>query len=106
MNAHPRKSGILRERFAHFGALTYLLALGGIAVAGPFGILAWGEQLSLLDRHEARLATLREDRDELQNRVDLLNPENVDADLATELFRQKLNVVHPDEYVIVLDGDD
>lgn len=103
MSRSPRKSGIFREKLVQFGALAYLLALGGLALAGPSGVLAWGEQLSTLDKHDARLATLREERDELENRVGLLDPENVDADLATELFRQNLNVVHPDEYVIVLE---
>lgn len=103
MNGPSRRSGVIREKLVQFGALSWLLVLGGLALAGPSGVLAWGEQLSTLDKHETRLATLREERDELENRVHLLDPENVDADLATELFRQNLNVVHPDEYVIVLD---
>ncbi len=103
MTGSSKKRGVLREKFAQFGALGYLLVLGGVALAGPSGVLAWGEQLSLIDKYQTRLTVLREQRDELQNRVGLLDPQNVDADLATELFRQKLNVVHPDEYIIVLD---
>lgn len=92
-----------KEKLVQACALSWLLLLGGLALAGPSGVLAWADQLSTIDEHKARIAVLEERRDELQNRVALLNPKNVDTDLATELFRQNLNVVHPDEYVIVLE---
>jgi cell division protein FtsB len=41
-------------------------------------------------------------RDEIKNRVALLDPNHVDPDLAGQLMRSQLNVVHPDEMVMLL----
>lgn len=92
-----------RERTIQFLALGWLLLLGALALIGPYGLLAWGEQGALLEQRQERITLLREERAVLANRVDLLNPDNVDADLASELVRENLNVVHRDEYVIDLD---
>ena len=79
-----------------------LLFLLGIALAGPSGILAWSDYNRTLDEKQEQLARLQAERDELKNRVALLNPRNVDPDMAGELLRKDLNVVHPDEMVILL----
>lgn len=89
-------------KLAQFGALAILLLLGGLALAGPSGLLAWSENLSTLEQRKAQLQALSEERDELRNRVALLHPNHVDPDLAGELIRRNLNVVHPDEVVIKL----
>jgi len=91
-----------REKRVQMAALGWLLLLGGLAIAGPGGVLAWGENLSLLDKREAQIKALSAERDELRNRVALLDPSHVDPDLAGELVRKNLNVVHPDEVVITL----
>ena len=49
------------------------------------------------------LKALQEKREHLKHRVDLLSPDNADPDLVSELIRQNLDVVHPDEKVIILD---
>ena len=100
MNGVAARNEIVREKLARFGALAILLVLGGLALAGPYGLLAWGENVALLEKRQHRIAQLRADRDELQNLVERLNPDHVDPDLATELMRRNLNVAHPDEYVI------
>lgn len=87
-------------------ALLVLMLIGGLALIGPSGVLAWGEQASRLADHEKRIAELQEKRAELQNRVELLDPENVDPDFASELVRGNLNVAHPDEYVVELEPID
>ena len=92
-----------RERRVQMAALGWLLLLGGLTLAGPSGVLAWSENLSLLQKREGQIAKLEALRDELSNRNALLNPDHVDPDLAGELVRKNLNVVHPDEVVIVLD---
>ena len=79
-----------------------LLFLLGIALAGPSGILAWSDYNRTLDEKQEQLVRLQAERDELKNRVVLLNPRNVDPDMAGELLRKDLNVVHPDEMVILL----
>lgn len=86
-----------------FAALGVLLLLGGLALAGPYGVLSWGENKALLEKRHEQIAMLTAQRDELRNRVALLDPAHVDPDLASELVRKDLNVAHPDEYVIQLD---
>jgi cell division protein FtsB len=77
-----------------------LVALGALAMAGPYGLLAWGEAKTVLQQREARIAKLEEERAELANLVDRLDPQATDPDLVTELIRRDLNVAHPDEYVM------
>ena len=84
-------------------ALATLLVLGGLALAGPSGILAWSENLRLLDQRQAQLAELQEDRAALENKVALLHPDHADPDMVGELLRSQLNVVHPDEVVVKID---
>lgn len=103
MNQGVTQQRLGREKLARFAALGVLLMLGGLTLAGPYGVLAWGENLALLEQREARIAALQAERAELENLVDRLNPDHVDPDLATELMRKNLNVAHPDEYVIELD---
>jgi len=87
-------------------ALTVLLLIGGLSIAGPSGLLAWNENVQLLDQRQDRIATLSEERDRLQNRIALLNPDHADPDLTGELLRRDLNVVHPDEVVLTLEPQD
>ena len=92
----------LRDRLAQAGLVAGLLGLGALALAGPYGVLAWGERKALLEKREARIATLEEERTELRNRVELLDRDSADPDMVTELLRRDLNVAHPDDYVIEL----
>ena len=103
MNGVAARNEIVREKLARFGALAILLALGGLALAGPYGLLAWGENRVLLEKRQHRIAELKAERAELENLVERLNPDHVDPDLATELMRRNLNVAHPDEYVIEIE---
>ena len=83
-------------------ALGALLVMSGIAIAGPSGIMAWSENLRLLDQRQKEFAQVQLQRNDLSNRVALLNPGNTDADLAGELLRRNLNVVHQDEMVMLI----
>ena len=94
---------IRKQKTAQNAALVVLLILGGLAVAGPSGLLAWSENLRLLDQREAQLAALQKERAALENKVALLHPDRADPDMVGELLRSQLNVVHPDEVVIKLD---
>lgn len=85
-------------------ALVALLVLGAIGVAGPSGLLAWGEHARLLDQREAEIAQLTADRDRMKNRVALLDPRHADPDLVGELLRSNLNMAHPDELVIPVEN--
>lgn len=83
-------------------ALACLLLMGGLALVGPSGVLAWSENNSLLADRQKEITRLSLQRDELRNRVALLDPSHADADLAGELLRSNLNVVHPDEMVLLV----
>lgn len=102
MNLPAPKREIVREKLSRYGALGWLLLLGGLALAGPYGLLSWGENRTMLQERQARIAALVEQRDELKNRVARLDPNHADPDLVTELLRRELNVAHPDEYVLDL----
>lgn len=91
-----------KENVTQVLALMSLLAMAGFAIAGPSGLLTWGEQTRLLEERNKELAKLQTERDELRNRVALLNPRHADPDLTGELLRRNLNVVHPDELVMLL----
>ena len=96
-------AAIQRAKAMQHAALAALLVMGGLAIAGPSGLLAWSENLRLLDQREAQLAQLEAEREALENRVALLHPAHADPDMVGELLRSQLNVVHPDEVVIKLE---
>lgn len=96
-------TAIQRAKVTQHAALAALLVMGGLAIAGPSGLLAWSENLRLLDQREAQLAMLEAEREALENRVALLDPNHADPDMVGELLRSQLNVVHPDEVVIKLE---
>ena len=87
------------------GALLLLVVLTVAAIAGPTGLLSWAENADALEQHNARIAVLTEERNALKNRVELLDPRGADPDLVSELVREDLGVIHPDEIVITLDED-
>ncbi|MCZ8136619.1 MAG: septum formation initiator family protein [Porphyrobacter sp.] len=99
------RRAISSERRKQLIALTVLLALAGIAVAGPTGLLAWSENATALEQREKEIAKLSAERDALRNRVKLLDPEAADPDLASELVREQLGVIHEDEVVITLEDE-
>jgi cell division protein FtsB len=93
---------LTRERLARRAGIGVLTVLGALAIVGPSGVMAWADNLALLDQRRAEIAQLKASRDELRNRVALLDPNHADPDLVGELLRSKLNVAHPDDVVIVL----
>ncbi len=93
---------IQREGVTQALALAALLMMAGMALFGPSGLLAWSENNRLLAQRQKELQQLSLERDDLKNRVALLNPRGVDPDMAGELLRKDLNVVHPDEMVMLL----
>jgi len=96
---HPK---LARESVTQMLALCCLLVMLAVAVAGPSGLLAWGENQHLLSEREQEIRRLSTERDQLRNRVALLDPGHTDPDLAGELLRKNLNVAHPDEMIMML----
>lgn len=92
----------LRSSLGSGLAMLVLLAIAAYAMVGPTGVLAWGEYQKQLQERQKELALLESREDALANRIRLLEPGNADPDLASELIRKELNVVHPDEIIIPL----
>jgi cell division protein FtsB len=86
------------------------LGLAGCALAlivgwllfGSTGLFAWSDYSRSLNARQAELAELRADLAALENRQRLLNPRAADPDLADEIIRRDLNLVHPDDIVVPL----
>lgn len=93
------------EQLRQFAALAVLLVLTGLAIAGPTGLLAWSENATELEARKAEIAELTARRDALRNRVMLLDPQAADDDLASELVRENLGVMHEDEVVLTLEDE-
>lgn len=102
MKRNRTEPRLAKESLSQALALGGLLLMGGWALAGPSGLLAWSENLRLLEQRQKEVQQLSGERDELRNRVALIDPRHADPDLAGELLRSNLNVVHPDEMVMLL----
>ena len=105
MTREGHQISLPKEQWTQGLALALLLLIGGLAIAGPSGLLAWSENLQVLDQRQAHIKTLRQERSALANRVALLNPESADPDMAGEQLRRDLNVMHEDEVVLIF-GDE
>nr|WP_276591777.1 septum formation initiator family protein [Sphingomicrobium nitratireducens] len=90
---------------AVFPALTIVIVgnFAGYAIAGDNGLLAWEGYSRQLEERKVELAKLEDERDRLKHRSALLNPKKADPDMADELVRRDLGLVHPDEVIIPLD---
>lgn len=100
-----KNSAQVKSMLASGFALIALLIIAAYALLGPTGIIAWTDYRSALKDRTAELAKLEKERDALRNRQRLLDPDNVDEDLAGELLRKDLNVVPPDEVVVPLKNE-
>ena len=100
--ANQYKLHLAEETIARMAVRGFLVLLVGVFLFGPSGLFAWGTTNRQLGVRQAELNSLSRKRDVLQNRVSLLDPRHVDPDLAGELLRSNLNVVHPDELVMLL----
>ncbi|MEQ1510516.1 MAG: septum formation initiator family protein [Sphingopyxis sp.] len=69
---------------------------------GSTGLFAWSDYHRALLTRQDELAELKQEQARLVNRQHLLNPRHVDPDLADEMVRSSLNLIHPDDIVIPL----
>jgi cell division protein FtsB len=91
---------VYRPVFYAVGALALIVAW---LLFGATGLFAWGDYSRQLGARQVELAELRAEQARLINRQRLLNPGRVDPDLADEMVREDLNLLHPDDIVIPLD---
>ncbi|MEN9717836.1 MAG: hypothetical protein RIQ99_714 [Pseudomonadota bacterium] len=102
MRSNHREPKMANESLVQAIALGCLLVMGGLALFGPSGLMAWSENNRLLAQRQKDVQLLKVHQADLKNRVALLDPKHVDPDMAGELLRSNLNVVHPDEMVMLL----
>ena len=81
-----------------------LLYVGYQSVQGERGLLGWIERSAETERTRAEVAALAEERRKLERRVSQLRAESLDLDLLDQEARRTLNLGHPDEEVLFLDG--
>lgn len=95
---------MLRRAAVPAAVLTVLAFFGGYAVLGPNGVLAYGDYKRQLVKRERDYQALDRRRQVWKNRVALLNPDHANPDMVDEMVRKELNVAHPDEVIVPLDG--
>lgn len=101
MKARRRSSTDLIRAAA--GPALALLVIGnfaGYAVAGPNGLLAFGNYRREIAHKQAILAQVDAQRAVLAHKVALLDTRHVDPDLADELVRRDMGLARPDEVII------
>ncbi len=98
---HIRRSR--RANWWHWPAAALAVSIALLwLLFGSTGLFAWNDYNRELRQREAQLAQLREEHRVLLNHQRLLDPRHSDPDLGEELVREELNLVHPDDVVVVL----
>jgi cell division protein FtsB len=69
-------------------------------IEGDRGLFAYLKLQQETSQEQAQLRLIELEREKLEKRVDLLNPENLDLDMLEERAREVLGLAHPDEVVI------
>ena len=80
--------------------LLLIAYLGVQALTGERGLLGGGEREAMLLRREAQLASLMEQRRDLEIRVRYLRTDSLSRDLLEERARAVLGFADPRDYVI------
>ena len=93
---------LLASAFGPAIALMLLLSFAGYVVLGSTGVLAWGDYTRQLRSAKLELKKTQQARADLRNRVEALDPRRVDPDLADELVRRQLGVIHHVEVIVPL----
>jgi cell division protein FtsB len=95
----------LRKRARFIAGPALGIALTGYFVyhliEGDHGLLAWLHLTREIREETANLETVRAQRAALDLKVSNLKPEHIDPDLLDEQARSVLNLVAPDEIVIM-----
>ena len=95
----------IRARARHVvGPVLGVCAVGYFAyhvVHGDRGLIAWWNIKQRVAAAESALAAVREQRERLEHRVQLMEPDSLDPDLLEERARLMLNYGYPNDIVIL-----
>jgi cell division protein FtsB len=75
------------------------------AVIGSRGLLAWRQLNQDIAATQQELATVRAERQTLEDKVRRLRPGSLDRDLIDELARRQLSLAGPLDVIILLDEE-
>ena len=89
-----------RAALPGFG-LVLVVFFGGYAVFGANGLIAYGDYQRQLAKRERDYARLDQRRAVLRNRVALLDPDHANPDMVDQEARKQLNVIRPDEVIVL-----
>ena len=101
MSARSHSRSLIRRIFLPALTAAFLGYFGFHALSGSYGLLARGGFDARAKELEAELVSLQTEREELEARAALLRPAGLDPDMIDELARGNLNVIAPNEFVIV-----
>ena len=101
MRARPLRGSPLRRVLAPVLVAAYLAYFGFHAFSGSYGILALAEFETEAVELEAELAALRVETGDYERRAALLRPRSLDPDMIDEHARRALNMIGPNEVVII-----
>jgi cell division protein FtsB len=96
-----RKQSFLRRLITPALAIAALGYFGFHAMNGELGVVGRAMIERQVAELEGELQLLVAERQELAARVSLLRPESLDPDMLDERARLYLNLVHPDELVVL-----
>lgn len=96
-----RKESFLRRLITPALAIAALGYFGFHAMNGELGVVGRAMIERQVAELEGELQILVAERQELAARVSLLRPESLDPDMLDERARLYLNLVHPDELVVL-----
>lgn len=115
--ASPSRSGVMRimttrqyrpsrsRRFLLPAVTAVFLAYFAYhAFHGEYGIVGRQRLETQMNQLTAQLARLKAERAALENRVMLMRSGHLDQDMVDERAREQLNMVNPNEVVILIDG--
>ena len=101
MSARPARRSFLRRLLLPALLAAYLGYFGFHAMSGSYGLQALAELEGEAKQLASELDALWAERSELDARAALLRPGGIDPDMVDELARRDLNVIAPNELVII-----
>lgn len=101
MSARPHAPSLLRRVGLPVLTAAFLGYFGYHALSGSYGLIALAGFEAEAAELEAELDELQAERGALEARAELLRPAGLDPDMVDELARRNLNVIAPNEFVII-----
>ena len=101
MSARPQSPSLLRRIGLPVLTAAFLGYFGYHALSGSYGLIALSGFKAEAESLQIELAELQAERSAMEARAELLRPAGLDPDMIDELARRNLNVIAPNEFVII-----